>query len=96
METKSKEFSTGIRPYLHSTAQAELSKNVHGIVDWSETQLFVTREISKLIGKSLDPAFAIRNMLHLLSEFLGLNRGRLFLFDAQKQRLVIRYSYGPG
>jgi Nif-specific regulatory protein len=94
METKSKEFSTGIRPYLHSTAQAELSKNVHGIVDWSETQLFVTREISKLIGKSLDPAFAIRNMLHLLSEFLGLNRGRLFLFDAQKQRLVIRYSYG--
>ncbi|WP_255485111.1 MULTISPECIES: sigma-54-dependent Fis family transcriptional regulator [Oxalobacteraceae] len=94
MEMKSKEFSTGIRPYLHSTAQAELSKNVHGIVDWSETQLFVTREISKLIGKSLDPAFAIRNMLHLLSEFLGLNRGRLFLFDAQKQRLVIRYSYG--
>lgn len=94
MEIKNKEFGSGVRPYLHSTAQAELSKNVHGIVDWSETQLFVTREISKLIGKSLDPAFAIRNMLHLLSEFLGLNRGRLFLFDAQKQRLVIRYAYG--
>lgn len=94
MEIKNKEFGNGVRPYLHSTAQAELSKNVHGIVDWSETQLFVTREISKLIGKSLDPAFAIRNMLHLLSEFLGLNRGRLFLFDAQKQRLVIRYAYG--
>lgn len=94
MEIKNREFGSGVRPYLHSTAQAELSKNVHGIVDWSETQLFVTREISKLIGKSLDPAFAIRNMLHLLSEFLGLNRGRLFLFDAQKQRLVIRYAYG--
>ncbi|MNR79992.1 Nitrogen fixation protein VnfA [compost metagenome] len=91
---KRKEFGVGLRPYVHSTAQAELSKNVHGIVDWSEPQLFVTREISKLIGKSLDPAYAIRNMLHLLSEFLGLNRGRLFLFDAQKQRLVIRYAYG--
>lgn len=77
-----------------STAQAELQKNVHGIVDWSEAQLFVTREISKQIGKSIDPAVAIRNMLHLLSEFLGLNRGRLFLFDTQKQRLMIRYSYG--
>ncbi|GGI20876.1 Nif-specific regulatory protein [Oxalicibacterium faecigallinarum] len=77
-----------------STAKAELQRNVHGIVDWSQAQLFVTQEISKLIGKSLDPAFAISNMLQLLSEFLGLNRGRLFLFDAQKQRLVIRYSYG--
>jgi Nif-specific regulatory protein len=77
-----------------STAQAELQKNVHGIVDWSGAQLFVTREISKQIGKSIDPAIAIRNMLHLLSEFLGLNRGRLLLFDPQKQRLVIRYSYG--
>jgi len=85
----------GRRPLTQrSTAKAELQRNVHGIVDWSQAQLFVTQEISKLIGKSLDPAFAISNMLQLLSEFLGLNRGRLFLFDAQKQRLVIRYSYG--
>jgi len=94
MKAEVKEQRTGEDRLRRSTAQAELQKNVHGIVDWSEAQLFVTREISKQIGKSIDPAVAIRNMLHLLSEFLGLNRGRLFLFDPQKQRLVIRYSYG--
>lgn len=94
MKAEVKEQRTGGDRLRRSTAQAELQKNVHGIVDWSEAQLFVTREISKQIGKSIDPAVAIRNMLHLLSEFLGLNRGRLFLFDPQKQRLVIRYSYG--
>lgn len=77
-----------------STAKAELQKNVHGSGGWPEAQLFVTREISKVIGKSIDPKFAVRSMLHLLSEFLGLNRGRLFLFDAEKQRLTIRYAYG--
>ncbi|GGB96197.1 Nif-specific regulatory protein [Oxalicibacterium flavum] len=77
-----------------STAKAALQKNVHGIVDWSQAQLFVTREISKLIGRSLDPAYVIGSMLQLLSEFLGLNRGRVFLFDAGRQRLLIHYSYG--
>lgn len=77
-----------------SSAQAELQKSVHGLIDWSDAQLFVAQEISKLMGKSLDPAIAIRGMLQLLSEFLGLNRGRLFLYDPDEQKLRVRYSYG--
>lgn len=38
-------------------------------------------EVLKLIGKSLAPDVVLREMLHLLSELLGLNRGRLVLID---------------
>jgi len=80
--------------FVRSMAQSELQRSVHGICDWSASELFVIREISKVIGKSLDPAYAIRSMLHLLSEFLGLNRGRVFLLDPAAKLLTIRYSYG--
>ncbi len=40
------------------------------------------REIIGLIGKSLAPGVVLREMLHLLSELLGLNRGRIVLVDA--------------
>jgi Nif-specific regulatory protein len=80
--------------HMLSMAQAELQRHVHGACDWSMPELFVIREISKVISKSLDPAYAIRNMLQLLSEFLGLNRGRVFLFDPAAKSLTIRFSYG--
>jgi Nif-specific regulatory protein len=38
-------------------------------------------EVLKLVGRSLAPEVVIREMLHLLSELLGLNRGRLVLLD---------------
>ncbi len=76
------------------SAQAELQHHVHGTSDWSLPELFVIKEIYKEIGKNLDPNYAIRNMLHLLSEFLGLNRGRVFLFDHDSKCLKIRFSYG--
>jgi Nif-specific regulatory protein len=41
------------------------------------------REVMKLVGKSLAPAQVFREMLHLMSELLGLNRGRLVLADAR-------------
>ncbi|MDD2925829.1 sigma 54-interacting transcriptional regulator [Rhodoferax sp.] len=40
------------------------------------------REIIGLIGKSLAPGVVLREMLHLLSELLGLNRGRIVLLDS--------------
>ena len=39
------------------------------------------REVMKLVGRSLAPAFVLREMLHLMSELLGLNRGRMVLAD---------------
>jgi Nif-specific regulatory protein len=79
-----------------STAQAGLQEDIHGAQasNWPAAELFVMREISKVIGKSLDPAYAIRHMFHLLSEFLGLNRGRLLLADPGGKTVSIRYAYG--
>lgn len=59
-----------------------------------EQERVLVREIAKLLGKSLEPAYVIREMLHLLSEFLGLNRGRVVLKDEASGDYVIRYAYG--
>jgi Nif-specific regulatory protein len=59
------------------------------------------REIIGLIGKSLAPGVVLREMLHLLSELLGLNRGRIVLLDppdktpaSQAGSARICYAYG--
>ena len=67
-------------------------------------------EVMRLVGQSLAPEVVLREMLHLLSELLGLNRGRIVLADglddaeeATPGRLrrshapgpsAIRYAYG--
>ena len=56
-------------------------------------QLLV-RESINLLSRGLDPLAAAQHMLHLLSELLGLNRGRLVLPDPESGDLVIRASYG--
>ena len=38
-------------------------------------------EVMRLVGESLAPEIVLREMLHLLSELLGLNRGRIVLAD---------------
>ena len=38
-------------------------------------------EVMRLVGQSLAPEVVLREMLHLLSELLGLNRGRVVLAD---------------
>ncbi len=38
-------------------------------------------EVMRLVGKSLAPEIVLREMLHLISELLGLNRGRIVLAD---------------
>ena len=57
-------------------------------------ELLLIREIAKLLGRSLDPSYAIREMLHLMSELLGLNRGRVLLPEPHSGELVVRYWYG--
>ncbi|MDB5941339.1 MAG: NifA subfamily transcriptional regulator, partial [Ramlibacter sp.] len=39
------------------------------------------REVMRLAGRSLSPQRILREMLHLMSELLGLNRGRVVLAD---------------
>ena len=56
------------------------------------------REVMKLVGRSLAPAFVLREMLHLMSELLGLNRGRMVLADepvaGQERTASVRHAYG--
>jgi Nif-specific regulatory protein len=70
---------------------------------WQKHEVALLREIARLMGKSLNPEKVIREMLHLLSEWLGLNRGRVLLLadqqtehrkDGPPGRLTIRYAYG--
>lgn len=49
---------------------------------WRAQELLLMREVMRLIGKSLAPGVVLREMLHLMSELLGLNRGRVVLTEA--------------
>ena len=57
-------------------------------------ELLVIRESARLMGKSLEPGPVIREMLHLMSEFLGLNRGRVVLRQPGGADFAICYAYG--
>ncbi|MGE0099564.1 MAG: sigma-54 interaction domain-containing protein [Hydrogenophaga sp.] len=69
--------------------------------DWHAQELLLMREVMKLVGRSLAPAFVLREMLHLMSELLGLNRGRMVLANEAplggkvgERTASIRHTYG--
>ncbi|HMN78604.1 MAG TPA: sigma 54-interacting transcriptional regulator [Burkholderiaceae bacterium] len=62
--------------------------------DWHRQEVMLIREVAKLVGRSLDPYLVIRQTLRLLSEWIGLNRGRVLLWDAAAEALQIRFAYG--
>ena len=69
---------------------------------WREQELLLMREIMKWVGRSLSSGEVLREMLHLMSELLGLNRGRIVLRDstppgdsgAPVRTASIRHAYG--
>ena len=68
--------------------------------DWHAQELLLMREVMRLVGRSLAPALVLREMLHLMSELLGLNRGRIVLADppstdpGQPRTASIHHAYG--
>lgn len=60
----------------------------------AETDLAVVQEAAKLIGHSGSPDSAINGILRLMSQMLGLNRGRVLLPRPGGRALEIQYSYG--
>lgn len=71
--------------------------------DWHAQELLLMHEIMRLVGRSLAPEQVFREMLHLMSELLGLNRGRLVLLDdagegapggPERRTASIRHAYG--
>eukprot|EP01034_Spumella_vulgaris_P001174 gene1174-1558_t len=67
---------------LTRTAQPDAPGPLDG-GDWRSQELLLMREIMQLVGRSLAPGLVLREMLHLMSELLGLNRGRIVLADPQ-------------
>jgi len=61
---------------------------------WRAQEMLLIQQIIGLIGKGLQVENILHEMLHLLSEMLGLNRGRIVLWDAESGLFKIRYSYG--
>jgi Nif-specific regulatory protein len=67
--------------------------------DWHAQELLLMREVMKLVGQSLSPERLFREMLHLMSELLGLNRGRMVLAEPEPsaqglRTAAIRHAYG--
>ena len=66
--------------------------------DWHAQELLLMREVMKLVGRSLAPAYVLREMLHLMSELLGLNRGRMVLAnevaEGGERTASVRHAYG--
>jgi Nif-specific regulatory protein len=58
----------------------------HAALDWRAQELLLLSQVMRGVGRSLGDADAeqpvLREMLHLMSELLGLNRGRIVLADA--------------
>ncbi|GAB7539855.1 sigma-54-dependent Fis family transcriptional regulator [Burkholderia sp. 3C] len=61
---------------------------------WREQEMLLLQQVMNLVGKSISPDVVLRETLHLMSELLGLNRGRVVLLDEARDRSRIRYAYG--
>ena len=62
---------------------------------WRDQELLLMSEVMRLVGQSLATEVVLREMLHLLSELLGLNRGRIVLADpGGAGASSIRHAYG--
>ncbi len=61
---------------------------------WREQEMLLLQNAMSLVGKSLSPDIVLREILHLMSELLGLNRGRVVLKDPEEPTCRIRYAYG--
>lgn len=62
--------------------------------DTIESELLVISQAAQQITHSSEPERAIHGILRLLSQLLGLNRGRVVLPDERSGELQIRYAYG--
>ncbi len=63
--------------------------------DWRVQELLLLTQVMRSVGQSLAPAVVLREMLHLMSELLGLNRGRIVLRDEEDGGASrIHHAYG--
>lgn len=61
---------------------------------WRTQEMLVLQQVTSLASKQLDTKIVFREILHLMSELLGLNRGRIILLEDNQKFGSIKYSYG--
>ena len=64
------------------------------IVSNYSVDITVLHEAARCVGSATDSKESVNKMLRLMSEMLGLNRGRVLLKDDATGGLMIKYSYG--
>ena len=64
------------------------------IVSNYSVDITVLHEAARCVGRATDSRESVNKMLRLMSEMLGLNRGRVLLKEDTTGGLVIKYSYG--
>ncbi len=72
----------------------QLSRESDSPAFWREQEMLLFQNVMNLVGKSLTPDIVLREILHLMSELLGLNRGRVVLKDPDGETCRIRHAYG--
>ncbi len=61
---------------------------------WRSQEMLLIQNVMSQLSKGLILDPLLREILHLLSEMLGLNRGRIVLYDSTTKTARIRHSYG--
>lgn len=61
---------------------------------WRTQEMLVLQQVTSLASKQLDTGIVFREILHLMSELLGLNRGRIVLLEDNKKFGSIKHAYG--
>lgn len=61
---------------------------------WRTQEMLLLQQVTSLASKQLNTQIVFREILHLMSELLGLNRGRIILLEDNKKFGSIKYAYG--
>ncbi|HVE22306.1 MAG TPA: sigma 54-interacting transcriptional regulator [Acidocella sp.] len=61
---------------------------------WRSQEMLLIQNVMAQLSKGLVLDLLLREVLHLLSEMLGLNRGRIVLYDSITKTYRVRHSYG--
>ena len=59
---------------------------------WRTQEMLLLQQVTSLASKQLNTQIVFREILHLMSELLGLNRGRIILLEDNKKFGSIKYA----
>ncbi|MNF69149.1 Nitrogen fixation protein VnfA [compost metagenome] len=61
---------------------------------WRAQEMLLLQQVMAIAGKNFSPELVFKEVLHLLSQLLGLNRGRIVLINEGERSGSIKHAYG--